>query len=153
MIVGIEKSQVPFAWLDWGDVQTIIYVPNEIFIQVHESILARSKESPLHIQPGAQKIHPQISHSADLGNYQTSVAAGKVKIEIKPPTHHPLTNGRVFLKIKALVLHWDLNPAIFAPQTHNLEFTIYVCLTTKLIVKEDPTLHVSWSLEEPRSSC
>ena len=46
MVVAVEKSQGPFARLDWGDRKTKNEVPTDIFSQGHENPLARGKKIP-----------------------------------------------------------------------------------------------------------
>ena len=55
MVVLVENIRGTVARLDWGDGQTKIDVPTDIFFQW--------RASP-----------PQISHSAGCGTYQASVA-------------------------------------------------------------------------------
>ena len=43
-----------------------------------ENGLSQGRENPLTYSARGAKSQPQISHSADLGNYQASVATGKV---------------------------------------------------------------------------
>ena len=78
MLVGVEKIRIPVARLDWGDGQTKSDAPTDIFSQGRKRPLARGAKSPRHIQPGGAKSQLQTSHSADVGTYQASVAAGKV---------------------------------------------------------------------------
>ena len=81
-------------------------VPTDIFSQGHEKPLDRGREKPLTYSARGVKSQPQISHYADLGNYQASFCCRVgLREKVKAPTSHPLTDGRAFLKSKALVLH------------------------------------------------
>ena len=81
-------------------------VPTDIFSQGHKKPLDRGRENPLTYSARGGKSQPQISHPADLGNYQERFFCREgLRYKLKAPTSQPLTNGRAFLQRKALVLH------------------------------------------------
>ena len=69
MVFGVEKSRDTVPRLDWGDGQTKNDVPTNIFSQGHKNPLDRGKKIPWKKITRGAKSHPQISHSAELGNY------------------------------------------------------------------------------------